>query len=338
MIEWHYNSSIRFNAYALQFGAIRGNGLQVSPHQPQLAVIIPTYNRADALVQCLWHLESQTFKDFEVVVVNDGSTDSTDEQIRSYISKSPLSLRYIRQENKGPARARNHAISMVEAPICLMIGDDIFASPTLIEKHLQLHIGCPDAAVAALGLTDWSETGQTVTPFMRWINSEGLQFNYGELLRGETPNWRHFYTSNLSLKTKILKQFPFDESFPYAAMEDIELACRIEAKHGLEMVFLTEALAFHLHPTTFLQACNRMIRVGESTEYFARLWPGKIKISQNPLKRALKRLILSIPMALPLCARLANLSIKLVCPNRLMKLVLGCYFTLGYDNQLRESQ
>ena len=104
----------------------------MNSHQNPLSVVIPTYNRADVLIKCLIHLENQTRNDFEVVVVDDGSTDSTPERIEAYAKNSPLSLRYLRQENRGPASARNYAISLVDAPICLIIGDDIFASPKLI--------------------------------------------------------------------------------------------------------------------------------------------------------------------------------------------------------------
>jgi hypothetical protein len=213
-----------------------------------------------------------------------------------------------------------------------MIGDDIFASPTLVEKHLELHLERPDPTVAALGLTRWSDSGQTVTPFMRWMDSDGLQFQYGPLLRGETPpDFRHFYTSNLSVKTEILRQFPFDESFPHAAMEDLELACRIEARRGLELVFLPEAVAYHLHPTTFAQACNRMVCVGESTAHFEKMWPEKLPKGGGSVKRALRKIVLSAPFTLPLWVRLANLSLHIACPNRLMTFVLRCYFESGYN-------
>jgi glycosyltransferase involved in cell wall biosynthesis len=299
------------------------------PQYP-LAIIIPTYNRADVLAQCLAHLENQTRRDFEVVVVDDGSTDSTPDLLRSYALRTPLSFRYVRQENRGPARARNHAISLIEAPICLMIGDDIFASPTLVEKHLEVHLARPDDSVAALGLTLWSDTGQTVTPFMRWMDHDGLQFQYGHLLNGGTPDFRHFYTSNLSVKTRVVKLFPFDESFPHAAMEDIELACRIEARHGLELVFVHEAVGYHIHPTTFTQACRRMIRVGESAAHFEKMWPGKLSKPESSVKRALRRIVLCVPVTLPLWVRLADLSLKVACPNSLMNFVLECHFVTGY--------
>jgi glycosyltransferase involved in cell wall biosynthesis len=302
--------------------------------QYPLAVVIPTYNRADALMLCLSHLENQTWKDFEIVVIDDGSTDSTSEQIKSYMDKSNLCIRYVQQDNSGPARARNRAILLVDAPVCLMIGDDIFASPKLVAEHISLHRKRPNPAVAALGLTHWSEQGQTLTPFMKWLDSGGLQFHYGPLLRGEKPDWRHFYSSNLSVKTELLRQFPFDESFPNAAMEDMELACRIEENHGLDLVLLPEALAYHLHPTTFVQACQRMIRVGEATAHFDRIWPGKRPSNSNPVKRAAQNLLLANPWAIPISVKLGSWSLKLACPNYLVSYVLSCHFAMGYSRRL----
>jgi glycosyltransferase involved in cell wall biosynthesis len=299
-----------------------------------LAVVIPTYNRADVLMECLKHLEGQTCKDFEVVIVDDGSTDSTLDQMKAYLRNTSLAIRYMRQANRGPAHARNYAISMIESPISLMIGDDIFASPALVAEHLQLHLKRPDDFVAGLGLTRWSEKGQSVTPFMRWLDrDDGLQFHYDLLLRGKSPDWGEFWTSNLSLKTKVLKEFPFDESFPHAAMEDIELACRIKARQGLQMIFLPEALAHHFHPTTFVQACGRMVRVGESAAYFDRLWPGKIPRKRNILRRPLQSILLTFPRTWPAWVKLADWSLKLACPNSLMRYVLSCHFAMGYSRR-----
>jgi GT2 family glycosyltransferase len=299
-----------------------------------LAVVVPTYNRCDALKQCMEHLEKQVRKDFEVVIVDDGSTDFTEAWARDYLKRTPLSLRYFRQVNSGPARARNFAISVIEAPVTLMIGDDIFPTPQFTALHMQLHEQSPGPSVAGLGLTVWAEEGQKVTPFMRWLDTHGMQFNYGELLSGTRPSWRHFYTSNLSLKTSLLRRFPFDESFPYAAMEDIEAACRIEAEHGLEMIFLPDAVASHLHPMSFRAACRRMEKVGESTAHFDELWPGKLPRTANPLGIRLGNILKHVPRAMLLVERVADQSIKIACPNRLTNFVLSYYFARGYERHI----
>jgi glycosyltransferase involved in cell wall biosynthesis len=302
-----------------------------------LAVVVPTYNRWDALRQCMEHLEEQTRKDFEVVIVDDGSTDSTEAWVRDYLKRTPLSVRYFRQKNSGPARARNFAISIIEAPVTLLIGDDIFPVPQFTSLHLGLHEQRPETSVAGLGLTLWAEKGQQITPFMRWLDTHGMQFNYGELLAGAKADWKHFYTSNLSVKTSLLRAFPFDESFPYAAMEDIESACRIEAEHGLELIFLPNAIGRHLHPMSFPSACRRMEKVGESAAYFDELWPDRLPRNPSPLASRLDKMLKRIPLAMPIVEAIASQSVKIACPNRLMNFVLNYYFERGYERHQRGS-
>ena len=97
-------------------------------------------------------------------MVDDGSTDDTPELLQKYAAQTPLSLRSVRQKNAGPAGARNHAISLLTAPVCLIIGDDIMASPTLVEQHLAFHAAHPNKTAFAIGYSKWAHEGQTVTP------------------------------------------------------------------------------------------------------------------------------------------------------------------------------
>src|SRR5215470_12369590 len=151
------------------------NTSESGPQRPGLAVtvIIPTFNRAAALICCLEHLERQTCKDFEVVVVDDGSTDETADRVEEYKKCATLNLKFIRQANGGPARARNVAVAAASSPLVLMIGDDIFATPQFVEEHLKLHRQHPEPHTAALGLTVWEEKMQEITPFMRFLE-EGI--------------------------------------------------------------------------------------------------------------------------------------------------------------------
>jgi hypothetical protein len=283
------------------------------------------------------HLEEQARKDFEVVIVDDGSTDSTDVWVRDYVKRTPLALRYFRQNNSGPARARNFAISVIDAPITLLIGDDIFPTPQFTAVHMQLHEQRPEAAVVGLGLTVWAEEGQQITPFMRWQDTRGTQFHYEELIAGTKPDWKHFYTSNLSLKTSLLRTFPFDEGFTQYGMEDIEVACRIEAEHGLEVVFLPDAVARHLHPMDFPGVCRRMEKVGESMAYFDKLWPGKLPRKPNPMAVRLSCMLTRMPLMMRIVEATANQSLKIACPNRLMRFVLSHYHDRGYERYIRRS-
>ena len=299
-----------------------------------LAVVVPTYNRCSTLQQCMDHLEQQARKDFEVVIVDDGSTDATEALVGEYLTRTPLAVRYLRQQNCGPARARNLAISTIQAPVTLLIGDDIFPAPQFTAIHLQLHEQRPELSVAGVGLTTWAEEGQKITPLMRWMDRDGMQFNYGELLAGGKPDWRHFYTSNLSVKTELLRRFPFDGSFPHAAMEDAEIGSRIQMEHGLEMVFLRDAVAFHLHPISFPDTCRRMEKVGESTARFHELRPALLPRNPNPLSVRLHRLLDRLPLGTAAVDYVADLSLKVACPNRLMRFVLAYHHDRGYNGYL----
>jgi glycosyltransferase involved in cell wall biosynthesis len=284
-------------------------------------------------MQCMAHLERQTFKDFEVVVVDDGSTDSTPEHMEAYLAKTPLAVRYVAQKNSGPAKARNLGISMLRTPVCLILGDDIFASPTLVERHMKLHGQHPNIEIAGLGLTQWSRTGQTITPFMRWLEKSPMQFALEDLRAGVPADWKHFYTSNLSVKTELLRKFPFNEDFPYAAMEDCELGYRIQTQHGLKLNFLPDAIADHLHPTSFRQACDRMLRVGYSTRLLHELWPELRPRSSSWLKIAIKRTFVGRPPLLKILLSGADLCARVYCPNSLMRCALACQYEIGYRSQ-----
>ena len=89
---------------------------------PIISVVIATYNRASLLRETLDSVVTQTFRDFEVIVVDDGSTDGTEAVVKSYGEL----LRYIRQENRGPSAARNVGIQNARANwISIQDSDDI---------------------------------------------------------------------------------------------------------------------------------------------------------------------------------------------------------------------
>ncbi len=298
-----------------------------------VAVIISSYNRAPVLIMCLEHLERQNFPDFEVIVVDDGSTDDTAARMEQYLKATPLCIRYVRQQNAGPAKARNRAIAMAQAPICLMIGDDILASADFVSAHLRFHREHPGEACAALGLTRWNETHQTVTPFMRWLDEGGVQFAYWDLLAGTEPDWRHFYTSNLSLKTSLLRQNPFDEAFSRErwVMEDLELGYRLERTRGLRLSFLPEALAEHLHPTTFRQTCRRFFEAGLSSKLFDDLWPERQPAPRGPLRRKFSAFVRWNAWILRTLTWITELVTQACCPNPLLRPVLGLHASMGYN-------
>jgi glycosyltransferase involved in cell wall biosynthesis len=302
----------------------------MSKDEYPIGVVIPTYNRPDALFKCLKHLEQQTFTDFEVVVVDDGSTDSTPQVLSQYQKESPLHLRCFRQENGGPARARNVGIAALRSPLCVIIGDDIFPSISFVANHLQLHQKRPETQVAGLGFTRWDESEQVVTKFMRWLDDSGLQFGYKWLFAGRLPDYQYFYTSNISVKTELLREYPFNEQFKKAAMEDVELGYRINLKHGLEIVFIPDALASHLHPTNVRQGCTRMLTIGRWTHLFYEIWPDARSPEIPRLRRLIRDFTLKNQWLLPPLISISEQLTKVWCPNPLTKYLMRAYYNVGF--------
>ena len=101
--------------------------------QPYFSVIIPTYNRLDLCVETVKSALEQTFNDYEVIVVDDGSTDGTREYFNDF--KDPK-LTYAHQKNSGVSTARNQGIKLARGKyICYLDSDDIWDQGKLTKMH-----------------------------------------------------------------------------------------------------------------------------------------------------------------------------------------------------------
>lgn len=214
---------------------------------PRLSVVVPTYQRAALLDRCLTALGACDLAGVEVVVVDDGSTDGTQQVLDRHAGLPLTALR--QSKNAGPAAARNRGIDAASASLVLFLDDDVVVTPTLLRTHLDLHEAAQDPHLCVLGRVDW-HPDLTVTPFMRWLDGSGLQFAYDTWLTegAVDPPYAAFYTANLSIPTGLLVEAGgFDERFPFPAYEDMELAFRLSHK-GLRMDYRPAALAYHARP------------------------------------------------------------------------------------------
>jgi len=238
----------------------RGPVGELPMSRTDLSVIIPTYNRKHDLLRCLNRFHDQsTEARYEVLVIDDGSDDGTENLIREHRDSFRFPFSYHKNPGKGPAAARNIGIDRAQGEIILFIGDDIFmGSGRFLDDHVQGHQGeYPELEQAMLGYTTWSPD-LPISPYMRWLEEGGPQFNYLGLERGDLTDFWHFYTCNISIKRSFIGGDRFDERFPYAAFEDVEFGYRLHLR-GLKLVFSKEALAYHHHLPPLQAAARGLI-------------------------------------------------------------------------------
>lgn len=101
-----------------------------------ISVIVPTYNRADLISETIESILNQTYKNFELIIVDDGSTDNTEEVIRKFKDSR---IKYIKTDNwGGPARPRNTGIKKAKGEYIAFCDDDDIWLPEKLEKQIRV--------------------------------------------------------------------------------------------------------------------------------------------------------------------------------------------------------
>jgi GT2 family glycosyltransferase len=256
-----------------------------------LSVVTPTHRRAAHLKLLLDSLAAQTLghDDFEVIVIDDASSDETPELLDRAVQKLP-NLRYeTLRVNSGPAQARNRGVELARGRVIVFLDDDVAAAPDLLAVHARFHEQRGDDLSALLGRVDW-HPDLKITPFMRWLDSAGLQFAYDTWLEeGEVDRpYRAFYMANISIPRRaILDAGGFDERFPFPAFEDYELGWRL-VRGGVRMWYLPRARAFHTRSIDLRTFRRRMRMVARSSDILLAKHPD-FPLAQSLLRDRLSR-------------------------------------------------
>src|SRR2546425_2446463 len=106
---------------------------------PTVSAVIPTYNRGHLLKNAIDSILAQTYPVHEIIIVDDGSTDGTDEMVRSYIrqKRSEVIIRYIRQENQGQSAALNRGIEKASGEWIAFLHSDDSWLPEKLERQFR---------------------------------------------------------------------------------------------------------------------------------------------------------------------------------------------------------
>ena len=245
------------------------------------SIIIPTFNRFEKLVKVLKSLENQSFskQEFEVIIINDGSTQPEYKNIASLKNNYSFELLYLIQNNKGSAAARNMGIDNASGQYIIFLGDDTYADADLLSEHLRSHKNA-GAEISVLGFVDWYKNLK-LNSLMRFISPTGPQFDF-RIKNITDVGYRRFYTSNISVPADILKQEKFHEGFPGCNLEDIELGYRLE-KLGYNIHYNQKAVVYHDHFYADIDSyIKRQESAGRNKNILLNLHPELNNLWSNP--------------------------------------------------------
>jgi GT2 family glycosyltransferase len=213
--------------------------------QARVSVVIATYNRRKLLERALSALDRQTATPgtFEVIVVNDGSSDHTQEWLAQ--AQFGFACHTLSQANQGPASARNAGVNMAHGDIILFLDDDLVAEPELVAEHLRMHEDSPGNVV----LGPASSLPRYKQPWVAWQQGT-LEKAYTALSQGDiTPSFRHFWSGNCSVhRSELLETGGYNATFLHN--EDVELGYRL-MQRGLRFIFNPAAKGYHFSTRSY---------------------------------------------------------------------------------------
>jgi len=190
---------------------------------PTISVIIPTYNRAEMLGRAINSVLSQTCQDFELLVVDDGSTDNTLELTKAY----GKSITYIRQENRGAAAARNTGIRAAQADFLVFLDSDDWFMKDKLELQLAAMLDNPLSLVSHTQ-EKWLRRGKHLNQKKRHRKESGNLFS-------RCLELCVVGMSTIMARRQLFEEVGlFDESFP--CCEDYELWLRVAVSHPFSLL------------------------------------------------------------------------------------------------------
>ena len=217
------------------------------------SVVIPTYNRLPILRKCLDALENQILNveihSFEIVIVDDGSTDGTVDWIRKNIETYPH-LRLFEQSHGGPALGRNLGVEKSNGELIVFIDSDLVVEKYFLTNHVKSIIRA------------WRKLGnRKCFTYGSVINTSNFNNPKSEPFKLQDLSWAYFATGNVAIDKKVLeKSGLFDPSFRLYGWEDLELGERLR-NMGVKLIKCPKAIGYHWHPALSLDQIPNLIRI-----------------------------------------------------------------------------
>ena len=198
--------------------------------QPFFSIIIPLYNKEKAIEKTLKSVFHQSFTDYEILIINDGSTDISEEKVKSF---SDERLRLISSENRGVSQARNLGISESKGKLIAFLDADDYWFPNHLQSLFQLYQNFPEAGLLATNYQFYYSDKKIIQPVFDDIPTENWNGIVTDFFHS-SMKYRIAWTSAVAVPKKVLDDIGnFDENITLGAGEDTDLWIRIALKYSV---------------------------------------------------------------------------------------------------------
>lgn len=190
--------------------------------KPRVSVIMAAYNEEDYIMQSVSSVLSQSYEDFELIIVNDGSTDKTQEMLEKEFNDGRIKL--FNQENKGLTKALNQAIKLSNSKYIANLDADDYCLPQRFEKQVEFLDRNPDVAIVGTAYYRYDEIRRE-----KWIRKYPIE---DEKIRREMSKYIPLCHSSVMIRKSCLEKIGYYNE-KYETLQDMELWIRIARKFKL---------------------------------------------------------------------------------------------------------
>lgn len=234
------------------------------PEWPRVSVVVCTYNGSATIRDCLEGLAKLEYPDFEVIVIDDGSTDGTGELVRDY------DVRLVRTENRGLSAARNLGLELATGEITAYTDDDAYPDPHWLHYLVQafrsgeyVAVGGPNLPPPGDGLIAEAVANSPGGPMQVLLSDREAE---------------HIPGCNMAFRTDALRELGgFDPQFRTAG-DDVDVCWRIQ-QASWKVGFHPAALVWHHRRKTIRTYWKQQTGYGKAEAMLQRKWPEKYNVA-----------------------------------------------------------
>ena len=253
-----------------------------------ISIIIPVYNRPEELEELLQSLVGQSDSEFDVIVVDDGSTEKSETIVDKY--KEKLSIQYIYKENSGPGDSRNFGCQHSMDDFFIFFDSDCIIPPEYI-KSLKKELN----DIQAYGGPDREHS--SFTPIQKGISYSMTSFFTTGGIRGNKKSIEKFHprSFNMGYSREVYKKTGGFSKLRFG--EDIDLSIRI-VENGFKTILIPECFVYHKRRTNFKKFFKQIFNSGIARINLYKRHPKSLKLVHFFPAAFVVYQLLSIPHAI----------------------------------------